>query len=343
VILAGDIGGTNARLALFTAQNGTLLQRTETVFPSRQHSGLDQIVAKFVAQEKPTLEAACFGIAGPVVNGRCETSNLPWVVEADQLARELGLPRALLINDLEANAWGIGGLAGEDLVSLNHVSLGSASSGATSASPVQPTGNQAVVSAGTGLGEAGLYWDGTRHHVFACEGGHTDFAPRNDLEVQLLQYLVARFGHVSYERILSGPGLVNVFSFLRDSGHGRPEPWLVEEMEKSDPAATISKAALQGKCELCEQALELFISIYGAEAGNMALKVMATGGIFLGGGIAPKILARLKGPIFMDAFRGKGRMQRLLESIPVSVIVNDKTALLGAARCAQARLATEIA
>ena len=339
MILAGDIGGTNARLALFSARDGALLQVKETVFPSRQHSGLDQIVAKFVAQEKPILEAACFGIAGPVVNGRCETSNLPWVVESTQLARELDLPQVLLINDLEANAWGIGGLAGDDLVSLNQIGLNSSAT----APQTQPSGNQAVVSAGTGLGEAGLYWDGERHHVFACEGGHTDFAPRNDLEMQLLQYLVARFGHVSYERILSGPGLVNVFSFLRDTGHGRPDAWLVEEMEKSDPAAAISKAALQGKCELCEQALELFISIYGAEAGNMALKVMATGGIFLGGGIAPKILARLKGPLFMDAFRGKGRMQRLLESIPVSVIVNDKTALLGAARCAQAKLALVIA
>ncbi len=335
MILAGDIGGTNARLALFTARDGALLLVTETIFPSRQHSGLDQIVAKFVAQEKPTLESACFGIAGPVVNGRCETSNLPWVVESTQLARELDLPHVLLINDLEANAWGIGALSGDDLVSLNQIGLNSATTG-----QVQASGNQAVVSAGTGLGEAGLYWDGERHHVYACEGGHTDFAPRNDLEMQLLQYLVARFGHVSYERILSGPGLVNVFSFLRDSGHGRPDAWLIEEMENSDPAAAISKAALQGKCELCEQALELFISIYGAEAGNMAHKAMATGGIFLGGGIAPKILPRLKGPLFMDAFRGKGRMQRLLESIPVSVIVNDKTALLGAARCAQAKTAT---
>ena len=333
MILAGDIGGTNARLALFTAQDGTLRLVKETVFPSRQHSGLDEIVAKFAAQEKPQLEAACFGIAGPVVNGRCETSNLPWVVEADKLAAELHLPSALLINDLEANAWGIGGLTGDDLVSLHQ----------TTATPVtqllsQAAGNQAVVSAGTGLGEAGLYWDGEQHHVFACEGGHVDFAPRNDLEMQLLQYLVARFGHVSYERILSGPGLVNVFSFLRDSGHGRPETWLIEEMESSDPAAAISKAALDGKCELCSQSLDLFISIYGAEAGNMALKTMATGGVFLGGGIAPKILSRLRGPLFMDAFRGKGRMQRLLDSIPVSVIMNDKTALLGAARCAQAKL-----
>ena len=323
MILAGDIGGTNARLALYEVQAGKLEQITESVFPSRQHSGLDEIVAKFSAlippENKP--DAACFGIAGPVVNGRVETSNLPWVVESSQLATELGIKRALLINDLEANAWGIGALSADDLVTLNHIDT-------------QPHGNQAVVSAGTGLGEAGLYWDGTRHHVFACEGGHTDFAPRNDVEMQLLQYLMARFGHVSYERILSGPGLVNVFSFLRDTGHGRPGAWLVEEMAASDPAAAISRAAMEGKCSLCEQALDLFISIYGAEAGNMALKAMATGGVYLGGGIAPKILAKLKGPLFMEAFRSKGRLQRVMEAIPVRVITNDKTALLGAARCA---------
>ncbi len=326
MILAGDIGGTNARLALFETLNGQLQQVTETVFPSRQHSGLDEIVAKFVAQQpaqgKGKPEAACFGIAGPVVNGRSETSNLPWVVESTALADVLRLPQVQLINDLEANAWGIATLQTDDLVGLNLIQG-------------QPRGNQAVVSAGTGLGEAGLYWDGKQHHVFACEGGHTDFAPRNELEMQLLQYLVARFGHVSYERILAGPGLVNVFNFLRDSGRGRPESWVVEEMGKSDPAAVISRAAMQGKCDLCVQALDLFISIYGAEAGNMALKVMATGGVFLGGGIAPKILPKLKGPLFMDAFRSKGRLQRVLDSIPVCVITNDKTALRGAARCAQ--------
>jgi glucokinase len=323
VILAGDIGGTNARLALYETRAGKLEQVTEAIFPSRQHSGLDEIVAQFAAQFAPEQkpEAACFGIAGPVVNGRVETSNLPWVVESTQLAKELRLTQVRLLNDLEANAWGIATLGGDDLVALNQVQG-------------QPQGNQAVVSAGTGLGEAGLYWDGKQHHVFACEGGHTDFAPRNELETQLLQYLVARFGHVSYERILAGPGLVNVFSFLRDSGYGRPEPWLVEEMSTSDPAAAISRAAMQGKCDLCVQALDLFISIYGAEAGNMALKVMATGGVFLGGGIAPKILPKLKGPLFMDAFRSKGRLQKVMESIPVRVITNDKTALRGAARCA---------
>jgi len=321
MILAGDIGGTNARLAFFEVEAGSLKQVAESIFPSRQHNGLEAIVAAFIAQQKQSPQMACFGIAGPVVNGRVETSNLPWIIETSKLQSELKIDAVRLINDLEANAWGIGALAESDLVSLNP-------------SKKSATGNQAVISAGTGLGEAGVYWDGQRHHVFACEGGHSDFAPRNDLEIQLLKYLIARFGHVSYERILSGPGLVNVFHFLRDTGHGKGSAAVLEQMEKGDPAAAISRAALEGSCALCEEALDVFVSIYGAETGNLALKIMAIGGIFLGGGIAPKILTKLKGPLFMEAFRAKGRMQRLLEAIPVSVITNDKTALLGAARCA---------
>jgi glucokinase len=325
VILAGDIGGTNARMAFYQVRAGRLHQVSEAVFPSRQHSGLESIVAAFVAQQKQQPQVACFGIAGPVVNGRAETPNLPWIIEASKLQSELKIPGVRLINDLEANAWGIGALEEKDLVPL-------------SPSKKAAGGNQAVISAGTGLGEAGLYWDGKQHHVFACEGGHCDFAPRNDLEIQLLKYLIARFGHVSYERILSGPGLVNVFHFLRDAGHGDPSAVVLTQMEGSDEAAAISRAALEGTCALCEQALDLFVAIFGAEAGNLALKTMATGGVFLGGGIAPKILTKLKGPLFMEAFRAKGRMQRLLEAIPVSVITNDRTALLGAARCAMVTL-----
>jgi len=193
-----------------------------------------------------------------------------------------------------------------------------------------------VISAGTGLGEAGMYWDGTRHHIFACEGGHADFAPRNELEIELLQHLAAHFGHVSTERVVSGPGLVNVFNFLRDSGRGTEPPWLSDEMQRTDPAAAISRAGLEGKCALAEQALDLFISIYAAEAGNLALKLMATGGVYLGGGIAPKLLPKLTGRLFMNAFVDKGRMRHLMESMPVRVITNDQTALLGAARCAVA-------
>ena len=326
MILAGDIGGTNARLAVFDVVDGHFSLISASVFHSREYSSLDEIVSKFVETANVHPHAACFGVAGPVRNGRVEASNLPWIIESKRLAEELDLKKTLLINDLEANAWGIAFLDPADLVSLNQVKG-------------TPIGTQAVISAGTGLGEAGMYWDGAKHHVFACEGGHADFAPRNELETELLRYLRVRFGHVSYERIVSGPGLVNVFNFLRDTGRGVEPKWLADEMLHSDPAAAISRAAIDGKCGLSEQAIDLFVSIYGAEAGNLALKIMATGGIYLGGGIAPKMLPKLAGPLFMEGFLSKGRMQHLLEAIPVKVITNDKVALLGAARFAVVRTA----
>lgn len=321
MILAGDIGGTNARLAFFDVMNGHFRLVSASVFPSREYAGLDQIVSKFVETSNLHPDAACFGVPGPVRSGRVETSNLPWVIEAARLADELNLKKTVLINDLEANAWGIAALGPEDVVSLNQVKG-------------NPVGNQAVISAGTGLGEAGMCWDGSQHRIFASEGGHSDFAPRNELEIELFRYLSGRYGHVSYERVVSGPGLVNVFHFLRDSGRGTEPQWLTDQMAHGDPAAAISRAALDGACALCEQALDMFVSVFAAEAGNLALKIMATGGVYLGGGIAPKMLTKLSGPLFMHAFVGKGRMQPLLEAMPVKVITNDKTALMGAARCA---------
>jgi len=323
MILAGDIGGTNARLAFFEATNGSLRLVSSSVFPSRDYATLDEIVVKFVDSSSIRPEAACFGIAGPVQQGHVKASNLPWLIDGQRLANEIKLKHAVLINDLEANAWGIAGLEPKDLVTLN---------------PVQgtPVGNQAVIAAGTGLGEAGMYWDGQQYHIFACEGGHGDFAPRNELEIELFGYLAARYEHVSYERVVSGPGLANVFEFLRDTKRGTVPAWLTEELQRGAPAA-ISRAAIAGTSQICVDALDLFVSIYAAEAGNLALKLMATGGVYLGGGISPRILPKLQGPAFMQNFVSKGRMQRLLESIPVKVIVNDQTALMGAARCAAAR------
>lgn len=320
MILAGDIGGTNARLAYFQPQNGHLRLVSERVFPSRAHREFGEIVTQFVDESGTRPEAACFGIAGPVRNGRVETSNLPWVIEQSRLATQIHLPATLLINDLEASAWGIGALETADLIPLNSVS------GAA-------IGNQAVIAPGTGLGEAGLFWDGYRHNVFACEGGHTDFAPRDELQIELLRYLHDRFGHVSYERILSGPGLVNVYEFLCQR-EGVKES---AEMKAQDPAAAISRAALEKTDKLAEQALDIWIAVYGAETSNLALKAMATGGMFLAGGISPKILPKLKEPLFMHAFLDKGRMRPLVESMPVHVVMNEKAGLLGAARCAAAR------
>lgn len=323
MILAGDIGGTNARLAFFEANNGSLRLVTSSVFPSRDYATLDEIVVKFVNSSSIRPDAACFGIAGPVQQNHVKASNLPWVIDGERLANEIKLKHAVLINDLEANAWGIAGLAAKDVVPLNAVDG-------------TPVGNQAVIAAGTGLGEAGMYWDGQQYHIFACEGGHGDFAPRNALETELLGYLAARYEHVSYERVVSGPGLVNIFDFLRDTERGTVPASLAAEVEHGG-AAAISKAAMAATAQICVDALDLFISVYAAEAGNLALKLMATGGIYLGGGISPKILSKLQGPAFMQNFLSKGRMQRLLESIPVRVIMNDQTALLGAARCAAAK------
>jgi glucokinase len=325
MILAGDIGGTNARMALYDVRNGQLSLAKLGVFPSQHYPGLEKIVAEFVGSAGVQPSKACFGIAGPVTNGRVVASNLPWIVESRLIADELKIPRADLINDLEATGWGIGVLSLSDLVTLNDVT---AKSGTTA------TGNLALIAAGTGLGEGGLYWDGVRHHVFASEGGHCDFGPLDDLQVELFQYLRTRYGHVSYERVLSGPGLVNIFDFLRDTGRGKPPDWLVGEMVETDAAAAISHAGLSEKCSICIQALDIFAAIFGAEAGNLALKLKATGGVFLAGGVAPKILPKLQTPAFLEAFLGKGRMRRLMEIMPVSVITNDKLALLGAARCA---------
>jgi len=326
MILAGDIGGTKTRLAFFTVAGERLQSLGEETFLSRHYGGLEEIVRAFVSRQQLTVTHGGFGIAGPVKHGRCETTNLPWVVDARQLANQLGIASVALLNDLEANAYGVVTLEAKDFMVLNPGAL-------------DADGNAAIIAAGTGLGEAGFYWDGAQHHPFACEGGHADFAPRNELETELLRYLLTRFAHVSYERVLSGPGLYNIYQFLRDTGRGEEPAWLSEELRQQDPAATISQAALPGRCALCVQALDLFVSLYGAEAGNLALKVMATGGLYVGGGIAPKIMQKLQDATFMQAFIAKGRMQPLLEAIPVRAILNDKTALLGAAHCARLRAA----
>jgi glucokinase len=323
MILAGDIGGTNARLAYFQPQNGGGLQLvSEKIFPSREYNGLGDVVTKLLKESPVRPDAACFGIAGPVHNGRVETSNLPWVIEQSRLAQQIQVPATLLINDLAATAWGIGGLDANDLVPLNNVG--------------KTVGNQAVIAPGTGFGEAGLVWNGKRHEIFASEGGHTDFAPQGDLQIELLRFLARRFGHVSYERVLSGPGLVNVYEFLHEKKAAVEPEGFGAQLKQGDAAAEISQTALNGSNPLAEKALDLWVSVYGAEAGNLALKTMATGGIFLGGGISPKILPKLTGPVFMNAFLDKGRLRPVLEGISVKVITNDKAGLLGAARCAAA-------
>jgi glucokinase len=321
MILAGDIGGTNSRLAAFEMEGNRLNCVVEKIYPSKQHNGLTEIVADFIKTEGIPTQSACFGVAGPVRGGRSKISNLPWEIDSRELASQLRLRSVGLINDLEALAYGIDALEPKDFVTISE------------GSP-DAEGNMAVVSAGSGLGEAGLYWDGFRHHPFACEGGHTEFAPKNDVEVELLKYLMQKYGHqhVSYERILSGPGVKNVYEFLRDTAKEEEPAWLQEQLAAaSDAPALISELALSKKAPICDRALSIFVSVFGSEAGNCALKLMGTGGIFVAG-IAGKIVDKMKEPAFMESFLDKGRMQPLLEAVPVKIVLNDDSGLIGAAR-----------
>ena len=295
MILAGDIGGTNTRLALFDGTPDRLNPLDIEVFPSPQFSGLPEIVRKYLAKHNQTVQAAAFGLPGAVVDGRVETTNLPWVVDSRHLAQELSLDRVDLINDLFANAHGIVLLQESDFVVLNQ-------------GTPSPTGNRVLISAGTGLGEAGLLAEaGGGFRPFPSEGGHCDFAPTNEIQVDLLRYLFGRFEHVSYERVLSGPGLHNIYEFLRDIKRAEEPRWLADEIKNGDPSAAIAKSGLAASAAIAVQALDIFVSIYGAEAGNLTLKVVATAGAFIGGGIAPKIIVKLKDGTFMKAFTAKGR------------------------------------
>lgn len=321
LILAGDVGGTSTRLAFFEVEAaGVTVVATER-YASKEHGSLIEIVRGFITRYPYTPERSCFGIAGPILEGRVRTPNLPWHIEGKELAELLGLPQVRLINDLEANTYGIPALKEEDFYTLNP-------------GKPNPTGTIAVVSAGTGLGQSLAYWDGAFHRPLPSEAGHADFAPKNDLESELLLYLQGKYGRVSYERVISGPGLLDIYRFLRDQHYGTEDPAITAAMNAGDPPAVISRGALDGSCSMCSKALDIFVSVYGAESGNAALRFLATGGVYLGGGIPPRIIERLKGPAFMVAFTTKGRLSTLVQTIPVQLILNENTALLGAGRAA---------
>ncbi len=331
-VLAGDVGGTTTRLALCRQRGGRWRVEASRDLPSRDHAGLAALARSFMDSLPASPQAACFGVPGPVVAGRCRTTNLPWEVDEAGLTAALGVP-VRLMNDLEAAASGVACLGGEDLAPILP-------------GQGEPQGTRAVLAAGTGLGEAALVWDGHRHFPLASEGGHATFAPVGEEQARLQRHLERRFGHVSWERVVSGPGLVNIYKFLRHervasfvgSGemHGKDGP---DPLQDPDPPAAISRAALAGRSPLCDRALDLWVELLGAEAGNLALKLKATGGVYLAGGIAPRVRERLDGPAFRRAFTGKGRMRPLLESIPVHLIREERVALLGAAcRAAEAAL-----
>jgi glucokinase len=333
MILAGDVGGTKVHLALYNFDGGLLSAVREQKFPAHDFATLDDVVHRFLgegdghpAANAGEIAAACFGCPGPVRDGRLKLTNLPWTLDARELRGSLGIEHIFLINDLEANGYGIPELKPEAVFSLH---TGDASA----------VGHRGLVSAGTGLGEALLIWDGRKHHLpLPSEGGHCDFAPRNDREIALLRYLQATLkGRVSFERVVSGLGIKNLYAFLKDDQKMEEPEWLRERMASEDPNAVIGKCAEDGSSELCFETMQMFASAYGAEAGNVALKVLAMGGIYLGGGIAPKILKTLQNGQFTQAFLDKGRLSPLLEAIPVRVILDDTCALLGAAAYAEAR------
>ena len=321
MILAGEIGATHARLAAFETEGNKLQSVAEIVYESQQHSGLADIITEFVRTGGIPVDSACFGVAGPVRSGRSKISNLAWTIDSREVAKQLRLPSVGLLNDLEAYAYGIDALDDKDFITLNE---GSADA----------EGNRVVVSARTGLGVAGLYWDGKRHHPFGTEGGHAGFAPRTELEGQLLEFLRKKYGgRVSYERIASGPGIKNIYDFLSAMGKAEEPDWVRKEIaEAADAPATISKLAQEGKAAICEQTMSIFVSVYGAQAGDCALTFMSTGGVFIGGSIAAKNVPKMQHPAFMEAFLDKGRLASLLQDMPIKIVLNDNAGMIGAAR-----------
>jgi len=326
MILAADVGGTKIVLALFDEHKPQLEAVRQETFPSQAYPEFSQVLDKFLAASPPrSIRAACFGVAGPISDGRVRMTNVPWVLDEKELARSLHTERVYLLNDLQAAAIGMQHLRPEEFHTLNKGH--------------ERPGHAVLLAAGTGLGEAILYWDGQRHVAMASEGGHSDYAPQSDQEIELLKYLRKQFGHVSYERVLSGPGLYNIYCFLRDTGFAEEPGWLKEQIQSSTPpTAAITEVGLANAHPLCSESLSLFARIYGAAAGNLALLVMATGGVYVGGGIAPKMLPKLADGEFMESFTAKGRYRELLAALPVRVALNPLAPLLGAAECARRSL-----
>lgn len=319
MFLVGDIGGTKTNIAIIESVNNKFITKFEKLFPSKEFDSLRTIVKKIVEEDLikvSSLKGACFGVAGPIKDGKCDATNLPWLVDSKKIAEVLELDEVYLLNDLEAASYGIEVLKEEDFYVLNK-------------GIVQKNGNKCLISAGTGLGESVIFWDGKQYKPSASEGGHADFAPRNEIEIKLLNYLINKYGRISCERILSGPGLLNIYNFFKDTEYQNTPFWLLERLRNEDSSAVISEIAISKKDECCERALDLFVSIYGAEAGNLALTTLATGGVYIGGGIAPKIIEKLKDGTFIQAFTHKGRLSVLVSRIPVKIILNHKVPILG--------------
>jgi glucokinase len=325
MILAGDVGGTKVHLALYDFTGGNLTHKRDQRYAAKDYPGLEAIVKEFLTGEE--VSSACFGVPGPVRDGRLRLTNLPWTLDSRVLARDLKIEHVFLINDLEANGYGVAELKPDQIFTLSE------------GDPSQ-TGNRALIAAGTGLGEGLLIWNGKTHVPMPSEGGHTDYAPRNEDEIDLLRFLKQKYdGRISFERVVAGMGMTSIYEFLRDV-RGMEEPkWLGDRIAAGDPNVIITEMALAASSEICEKTLDMYVSAYGAEAGNLALKILSVGGLYVGGGIAPRILEKLKDGTFMKAFTDKGRLSQLLINMPVRVILESRAALLGAAAYAEARAA----
>lgn len=318
-MLVGDIGGTKTVLAIAEQKDDRVQIEHERRYTSGDFSALEDIVQAYTAEVEPHCTSGAFAVAGPVSAGRSQTTNLPWDIDARQIETQLGFDQVQLLNDLEAVAWGVDGLPNDALATLHEGEAGA-------------LGNACVIAAGTGLGQAGMYWDGKLHHPFATEGGHTDFAPRDERDFALYKHLAARHGRVSWERLVSGMGIANLYYFLIEWRNISVPAWLEKAIGEGDASAVIAREAAAGNDETCVETMNWFASLYGREAGNLALKHMALGGVFIGGGIAPKNLDLLRGPEFLEAFLDKGRMTPLMRRIPIRVILDQHVALIGAAR-----------
>lgn len=326
--LAGDIGGTKTILGLFSFNGSKIRFLKVERFLNARHSSIEEVAGMFLKGVDLNITSACFGVASPVHEGACTLTNMDWRIDAGKIKKRFNIKKAALINDLVATGYGIRFLVKKDLHVLNK--------------GVKSRGNAVIISAGTGLGEAILFWNGSGHIPLDSEGGHADFAPRTDIEIKLLNFMRKRLKHVSCERVLSGQGIENIYRFLLERSR-KPMTLAMSGMFAAlGPAKAISKGALignnRGKDRLCADALRLFVSIYGAEAGNLALKAMAAGGVYIGGGIAPGILDAMKGGKFLDSFKDKGRFSEFMSRIPVYVILNDSAALYGATRQASLML-----
>ncbi|MCA9744039.1 glucokinase [candidate division KSB1 bacterium] len=326
MILAGDIGGTNVRFALFDHHHGVFVRKVIEKYQSNDFADLPEAVLHFLKSHSASITSAAFGVPGPIIDGMAHSTNLPWRVDSKMMARALTTERVKVVNDLVAMTAAIPYLRDSDVRILH------------AGEPDKDASTFAVVAPGTGLGQGYLHKNGPQFSALPSEGGHADFAPNTLEQVELLSYLMKKFGHVSFERVLSGPGLLNIYAFLKETGKATEPSALQDELESDSPGKTITRHALSGEYEICVRAVDLFAQVLGAQAGNMVLTLMATGGIYLGGGIVPQLHEHLTSTGMLSAYLNKGRLSYLVEKTPLKVICDDTVALTGAASFAAQKL-----